>query len=88
MRRLCLVVLMLNTLTFGKDTHSDHRDYVPDKKTAERIAEAVLEAQFGEEQIKTQGRCLPTRPIRTSGSCRYLAEKCDAHARRRTCGMD
>jgi hypothetical protein len=55
MRRLCLVVLMLNTLTFGKDTHSDHRDYVPDKKTAERIAEAVLEAQFGEEQIKTQG---------------------------------
>jgi NTF2 fold immunity protein len=53
MRRLCLVVLMLNTLTFGKDTHSDHLDYVPDKKTAERIAEAVLEAQFGEEQIKT-----------------------------------
>jgi NTF2 fold immunity protein len=58
MRRLCLVVLMLNTLTFGKDTHSDHRDYVPDKKTAERIAEAVLEAQFGEEQIKTQGSLL------------------------------
>ena len=46
---------MLNTLTFGKDTHSDHRDYVPDKKTAERIAEAVLEAQFGEERIKTPG---------------------------------
>jgi hypothetical protein len=28
---------------------------VPDKKTAERIAEAVLEAHFGEEQKKTQG---------------------------------
>jgi hypothetical protein len=52
------VVLMLNTFTFGNDTHSDHRDYVPDKKTAERIAEAVLEAQFGEVQIKTQGPLL------------------------------
>jgi hypothetical protein len=49
---------MPNTLTFGKDTHSDHRDCVPDKKTAERIAEAVLEAQFGEKQKKTQGPLL------------------------------
>jgi hypothetical protein len=66
---------MLNTLTFGKDTHSDHLDYVPDKKTAERIAEAVLEAQFGEEQIKTPARCLSMSPIRTSGSRRYPAGK-------------
>ncbi|HVR22419.1 MAG TPA: NTF2 fold immunity protein [Candidatus Polarisedimenticolia bacterium] len=58
MRRPCLVVLMLNTLTLGKDTPSDHRDYVPDKKTAERIAEAVLQAQFGEVQIKTRGPLL------------------------------
>ena len=49
---------MLNPLTFGKDTHSDHRDHVPDKKTPERIAEAVLAAQFGEERIKTPGPLL------------------------------
>jgi hypothetical protein len=49
---------MLNALTFAKDTHSDHRDYVPDKKTAERIAAAVLEAQFGEEKIKAQSPLL------------------------------
>ena len=31
---------------------------MPDRKTAERIAEAVLEAQFGEERIKTPGPLL------------------------------
>jgi hypothetical protein len=64
MRRLWLAVLLLNTLTFGKDTHSDHRDCAPDKKTAERIAEAVLEAQFGEKQIKTPGPLLADEPNR------------------------
>lgn len=29
-----------------------HRDYVPDEKTAERIAEAVLIAQYGEALVK------------------------------------
>jgi hypothetical protein len=75
-----------HTLTFGKDTHSDHRDYVPDRKTAERIAEAVLETL---PRIKTQGPLLVDESnkdfwiVQVSGG-----KKGDAHARRRTCGMD
>jgi len=38
---------------FGKDSAS-HPDYVPDEKTAERIAEAVLVAQFGQEGVNAQ----------------------------------
>lgn len=30
------------------------RDYVPDERTAVRIAEAVLVSQYGEERVKTQ----------------------------------
>jgi hypothetical protein len=78
-----------HTLTFGKDTHSDHRDYVPDRKTAERIAEAVLEAQFGEEQIKTQGPLLVDESNKDFWIMQVSrGKKGDAHARRRTCGMD
>jgi hypothetical protein len=31
-----------------------HRDYVPDEKTAERIAEAVLVGQFGQQRVSAQ----------------------------------
>jgi hypothetical protein len=49
MRRLLGVVLLLTTVAFGKDAGKvrSHPDYVPDEKTAERIAEAVLVAAYG-----------------------------------------
>jgi hypothetical protein len=58
MRRTSMMVILLTTLAFARDTHKTHRDYVPDKKTAEQIAEAVLVAQFGEQQIKAQSPLL------------------------------
>jgi hypothetical protein len=41
---------------FGKDSGKapPHPDYVPDEKTAERIAEAVLVAQFGQNRVNAQ----------------------------------
>jgi len=43
-------------VAFGKDAGKapSHPDYVPDEKTAERIAEAVLVAQFGQERVNAQ----------------------------------
>jgi len=46
-------VLFVTMAAFGKDS-APHRDYVPDEKTAERIAEAVLVAQFGQERVSAQ----------------------------------
>ena len=43
---------------FGNDSARPHPDYVPDEKTAERIAEAVLVAAFGQERVNAQ---LPLR---------------------------
>ena len=31
-----------------------HKDYVPDKKTAERIGEAVLIGQYGDERVNAE----------------------------------
>jgi hypothetical protein len=42
-----LVVLIASSQNAGKK----HLDYVPDKKTAERIAEAVLAGQYGEKRV-------------------------------------
>jgi hypothetical protein len=58
MRRIWVSVLLLSNLTLASDPHPAHRDYVPDKKTARRIAEAVLVGQYGEEQIRTQSPLL------------------------------
>src|ERR1700733_15359206 len=41
-------------ISFAAQGRHDHRDYVPDSKTAERIPEAVLIAQYGEERVKAQ----------------------------------
>jgi hypothetical protein len=55
-RRLLGVVLLFTMVPFGKDSGKviPHPDYVPDEKTAERIAEAVLVAQFGQERVSAQ----------------------------------
>ena len=55
MPRLLGVVLLFTMVAFGKDSGTPpHPDYVPDAKTAERIAEAVLVAQFGQERANAQ----------------------------------
>ena len=65
MHRLLGVVLLLTMVAFGKDPGKTppHPDYVPDEKTAERIAEAVLVAQFGQERVSAQ---LPLHAASTS----------------------
>lgn len=52
MRRV-LVVLMTATISFGQ-ARRVKPDSVPDKVTAERIAEAVLVAQFGQVRVSAQ----------------------------------
>jgi NTF2 fold immunity protein len=56
MQRLLGVLLISTLVAFGQGHKADriHRDYVPDAKTAERIAEAVLIGQLGEERVKAQ----------------------------------
>ena|SRR5437763_1610318 len=64
MLRTWAFVLLLAAFSFGKEPKKQHRDYVPDEKTAVRIGEAVLIAQFGEEQVKAQF------PLRASNAYR------------------
>ncbi len=51
MKRACLIVLSLAALAVGSDARKSHPDYVPDKKTAERIGEAVLIGRYGNERV-------------------------------------
>jgi NTF2 fold immunity protein of polymorphic toxin system component len=44
----------LTIVAFAQESPRAHPDYVPDEKTAQRIAEAVLIAQYGEERVKAQ----------------------------------
>jgi hypothetical protein len=48
------VLLVAGAVVATGQTPKKHRDYVPDSKTAERIAEAVLVAQYGEGRVNTQ----------------------------------
>jgi hypothetical protein len=63
-RKLLIPMLLLTLVAFGKDSAKTplHPDYVPDERTAERIAEAVLIAQFGQERLNAQ---LPLRAVST-----------------------
>jgi hypothetical protein len=58
------VLLLAGAFIAAGQTPTKHRDYVPDEKTAVRIAEAVLIAQFGEERVKAQ---LPLRGSNSYG---------------------
>jgi NTF2 fold immunity protein len=62
MHRIWLSVMLLSTFALASDAHKAHSDYVPDKKAAERIAQAVLEAQYGEEFLVTRS------PLNVDGS--------------------
>jgi hypothetical protein len=65
MRRTMGVVLVLTMVALGKDSGKvqPHPDYVPNEKTAERIAEAVLVSQFGQDRVNAQ---LPLTVVSTS----------------------
>jgi hypothetical protein len=52
----------------GEGFAQDHLDYVPDKTTAEHIAQAVLIPQYGEE--RSSSRTNTNRPI-ISAYCAY-----------------
>ena len=58
-RRLLGVVLLFTMVTLGKDSGKamPHPDYVPDEKTAERIAEAVLVAQSVKNALVLSCHC-------------------------------
>ena len=64
-RILLVVILLLTMVAFGKSPPKapSHPDYVPDEKTAVRIAEAVLIAQFGQGRVNAQ---LPLHAVSTS----------------------
>jgi hypothetical protein len=46
--------LFLTMMALAQEASLTHPDYVPDEKTAQRIAEAVLIGQYGEERVKAQ----------------------------------
>jgi NTF2 fold immunity protein len=48
------VLFLAGVLVASGQTPKKQRDYVPDEKTAVRIAEAVLVAQYGEERVNAQ----------------------------------
>ena len=54
---LLIAILLFAIFASGQEGQR-HRDYVPDEKTAERIAELVLVTQFGQEKVAAQ---LPLR---------------------------
>ena len=64
-RTWATVLVLAGTLVAMAQTPKKQRDYVPDEKTAVRIAEAVLSAQYGEETVKAQ------LPLHTSSSDDY-----------------
>lgn len=54
MRRLLVLVILIVSITAAQEARKEHPDYVPDQRTAERIAEAILVGQFGEKRISAQ----------------------------------
>lgn len=66
-RKFLAAALLLTLISFGQNVQRTpaHPDYVPDAKTAEQIAEAVLVAQFGQKRVDDQ---LPLRAVSASKS--------------------
>jgi hypothetical protein len=51
-------VILLSSIAIAKDSNKEHKDHVPDQKTAERIAKAVLVAQFGQTRVNAEAPLL------------------------------
>jgi NTF2 fold immunity protein len=64
MRKGLIMAVSLLVLAVANAADKAHRDYVPDQQTAERIAEAVLIAHYGEERVNAG------RPLLADGSNR------------------
>ena len=62
MYRLWVVALLLAPLALVTGTEKDHKDYVPDERTAERIAQAILIGQYGQDRVSAQ------MPLHADGS--------------------
>jgi len=56
-RGTLVITVFLAALPFATAPDQKHKDYVPDQKTAERIGDAVLVAQYGENRVR-EGRPL------------------------------
>ncbi len=54
MSRPLAILLFLAPFVVATGTVKEHRDYVPDEKTAERLAEVILVGQYGEERVNAQ----------------------------------
>jgi hypothetical protein len=53
-RTWALILLIACAVSAAAQTPSAHPDFVPDEKTAQCIAEAVLVARYGEERVNAQ----------------------------------
>jgi hypothetical protein len=49
-----ILALLLTITAFAQESSRPHPDYVPDEKTAARIAEALFVGQYGEQRVKPQ----------------------------------
>jgi hypothetical protein len=75
MRRISASILLLSIAAASAKSQNHHRDYVPDEKTALRIAESVLVGLFGEERSEVNFLYSSTVQTKSSGLCRYPAER-------------
>jgi hypothetical protein len=62
MRGCLMVAVLLSAFAIANAAEKKHKDYVPDEKTAERIADAALVAHYGEDTVKA------VRPLLVDGS--------------------
>jgi NTF2 fold immunity protein len=54
MRLTLALSLLLSLFIAAANGQREHRNYVPDQKTAARVAEAILVGQYGEERVHAQ----------------------------------
>lgn len=64
-RRFSIFFVLLVAAVSVQATGSNHPDYVPDKRTAEAVALAILQARFGAAEVKKQ---LPLTVIQGRGN--------------------
>ena len=62
LRGILMITFLLAALPLANVSDKQHKDYVPDQKTAERIGDAVLVAQYGEDRVRSG------RPLLVDGS--------------------
>jgi hypothetical protein len=68
-----LIALTFSGAALGQSMNGmrPHPDYVPDERTAETIAQAVLIARFGEDRVKAQ---LPLHAVRSPNANYWIVQ--------------